>query len=294
MLVWLLLEKVREGHATVLGGVTGAVAGLATITPAAGYVDTMSAVLIGALAAAVCHLALRAKVFFKYDDALDVIAVHFVGGVLGIAPGGSLRRQGGEQIGADGLFYGGGLTLLGWQTVALASVIAYSFCMTWLIAVGIQRTIGLRVDPADEGSLDTVQQGMEAYHLSRVLGLGAEPSATTSAARADDHVVPVEATSTDVVLLTVLLELRSTQVGELKQALIAAGASTIIVSEAHVYAGDVEATTVRNDARSTDILERLRVEVVVPRDHLAGAETAFERFSTGQRPGFTQPVEARS
>ena len=93
MLVWLALEHMREGHPTVLGGVTGAVAGLATITPCAGYVSTTSAILIGAVASIVCHTALRAKTRFRYDDALDVIAVHFVGGVLGSLLLGSSEKR---------------------------------------------------------------------------------------------------------------------------------------------------------------------------------------------------------
>ena len=97
MLVWLVVEQFKDGHATVLGGVTGAVGGLATITPAAGYVNTTSAVAIGALAGVVCHLALRLKAVFRYDDALDVIAVHFVGGVLGSLLVGLLRRRGHQQ-----------------------------------------------------------------------------------------------------------------------------------------------------------------------------------------------------
>jgi len=83
MLVWLLVERLSDGQATVLGAVTGAVAGLATITPCAGFVDTYAAVVIGGLAGLICHLALRLKQLLRLDDALDVIAVHLVGGVLG-------------------------------------------------------------------------------------------------------------------------------------------------------------------------------------------------------------------
>ena len=92
MLVWLLVDHFTDGHATVLGAVTGAVAGLATITPCAGYVDTYSAIIIGGLAGLICHLALRLKVFLHLDDALDVIAVHFIGGVFGDVPARFLRR----------------------------------------------------------------------------------------------------------------------------------------------------------------------------------------------------------
>ena len=126
----------------------------------------MSAVAIGVLAALVCHFALRAKEWFRYDDALDVIAVHFVGGVLGSLLLGLFGEEAINSIGRDGLFFGGGFGLLGEQVLALVCVIAFSFCLTWIIAMAIQKTIGLQVDPADEENLDQHQQGMQAYHFS--------------------------------------------------------------------------------------------------------------------------------
>lgn len=292
MLVWLLFEKLREGHPTVLGGVTGAVAGLATITPAAGYVSTLSAVVIGAVAAAVCHFALRAKTYFKFDDALDVIAVHFVGGVLGSLLLGLFGEEAINSIGADGLFFGGGFTLLGWQIVALASVIAFSFCGTWLIAIAIEKTMGLRVDPADEEMLDAAQQGMEAYHFGHVLGLGEATTLAEVPGSVQDLPISAGTEGTEVALLTAFIGLESTRVVELKRALIAAGAFAIIASETHIYEGDVHETTIRNDTRATDILERMRVEVVVPDDRLNEVKAAFEEFSSGRRPWFSQAVRA--
>jgi ammonium transporter len=164
MAVWLITEKVTSGHSTVVGAVSGAVAGLATVTPAAGYVNTLSALLIGAIAGFVCHLALRLKSAFRFDDALDVVAVHFVGGVIGTLMVGLFATKKINPTSADGLFSGGGAGLLGDQALALLVVVAFSFCLTWLIATVVQKTIGLRADPADEGDLDRVQQGMEAYH----------------------------------------------------------------------------------------------------------------------------------
>src|SRR5271170_591079 len=130
MLVWLLMERFTESHASVLGAVTGAVAGLATITPCAGYVPTWSAILIGVLAGLLCHLALKLKIFLRLDDALDVIAVHFIGGVLGALLVGFFGDHAINSIGADGIFYGGGVTLLGHQALAIAVVVAFSFCLT--------------------------------------------------------------------------------------------------------------------------------------------------------------------
>ncbi|WP_062367633.1 ammonium transporter [Gordonia sp. QH-12] len=164
LVVWLFIEWVLTRKATVLGAVTGGVAGLATITPAAGYVSTVSALVIGVLAGAVCHLALRLKDVFKYDDALDVIAVHFVGGVLGTLAVGFFGSREINDSGHDGLFFGGGGALLGHQVVALLAVIGYSFVLTLIIALLIKWTVGLRVDPADEDRMDEVEQGACAYN----------------------------------------------------------------------------------------------------------------------------------
>jgi len=285
MLVWLILEKVREGRPTVLGGVTGAVAGLATITPAAGYVSTLSALVIGALAALVCHFALRAKYFFKFDDALDVIAVHFVGGVLGSLLLGLFGEEAINSIGADGLFFGGGATLLGWQLVALISVIAFSFCLTWLIATGIEKTIGLRVDAADEDRLDQAQQGMDAYHFSQVVGLGGDrptpgPAASSVTNESDGPLVVV----------TTVVDLDDSQVAELKQALVDAGARRIVATEAHVFTGEVDTVTVRNQERTMEFVTRARVEVLVPQSRAGHVNAAFEQFASGATPWFTTDV----
>src|SRR5512132_3314064 len=168
MLVWLLVERAAEGHATVLGAVTGAVAGLATVTPCAGYVSTSAAIAIGALAGLICHLALRLKLFLRLDDALDVIAVHFIGGVLGSVLLGFFGSKSINSIGADGLFYGGGAHLLGEQLLAIVTVVAFSFGAMWLIASAVEKTIGLRVSPATEHDLDVTQEGMSAYALDLV------------------------------------------------------------------------------------------------------------------------------
>lgn len=165
MLAWLFIEWRREGHATVLGAATGAVAGLATITPCAGFVGAGPAMIIGLLAGAICPFIIQIKFRLRFDDALDVIAVHFAGGILGSLLLGFFGSNAINTNGADGLFYGGGLTLLSHQVVALVAVIAFSFIATWVIASVVQRTIGLRVESADEDHLDDVQQGVPAYQL---------------------------------------------------------------------------------------------------------------------------------
>jgi ammonium transporter, Amt family len=139
MLAWLVVERFSDGHATVLGAVTGAVAGLATITPRAGFVDTYAAVIIGGLAGVICHLALRLKLLLRLDDALDVIAVHLVGGVLGTFLLGLFGDKSVNPIGRDGLFFGGGGHLLAWQVLAIVVVVGYSFGVTWIIASAVLR-----------------------------------------------------------------------------------------------------------------------------------------------------------
>ncbi|MEI6622126.1 MAG: ammonium transporter [Actinomycetes bacterium] len=166
MIGWLLMEKLKTGKNTVLGGGCGAVAGLATITPGAGYVHVWGALAIGLVAGIVCYLALHLKSWLHFDDALDVIAVHFVGGVIGTLMVGLFGTSAVNQIGVDGLFHGGGFSLLGKQAVATVCVVAFSFVLTWIIATIIDKTIGLRVDPADEDHLDQVQQGQDAYDFA--------------------------------------------------------------------------------------------------------------------------------
>jgi Amt family ammonium transporter len=146
ILAWLLVERLRDGHATTLGGMSGAIAGLVAITPSCGAVSPMGALAIGAIAGAVCPLAISLKYRFGYDDALDVVGVHLVGGVLGTLLVG-LFGVADAPSGKAGLFYGGGLGLLGTQAVAVVAVVGYSFVVTLLIAVALQKTIGLRLSP---------------------------------------------------------------------------------------------------------------------------------------------------
>ena len=130
MLGWLLVEKMKSGKATTLGAASGAVAGLVAITPCAGFVGQMSPLIIGFLAGVGCYLALGLKERMHWDDSLDVIAVHGVGGLIGTLLLGFFADTAINPDGADGLFYGGGLELLGDQLVAAISVAAFSFVVT--------------------------------------------------------------------------------------------------------------------------------------------------------------------
>lgn len=164
MLGWLLMEKIKAGHATTLGACSGAVAGLVAITPCAGYVGDASPLVIGLAAGIVCYLALSLKSKLRLDDSLDVIAVHLVGGLLGTILVGFFADKGINAAGADGLFYGGGGELLKDQIVAAVAVMLFSGVVSYMLAMGIDKTIGLRVSPDDEMiGLDQSQHAESAY-----------------------------------------------------------------------------------------------------------------------------------
>ena len=161
---WLIVEKLRAGHTTTLGAASGAVAGLVAITPCAGFVGGFAPVIIGLIAGVVCYLALSLKTKFGFDDSLDVIAVHLVGGILGAILLGFFADTKVNSLGFDGIFFGGGAELLIDQLVALGATIVFSFVVTWIIAKAINATIGLRVSTEDElVGLDQSQHAESAY-----------------------------------------------------------------------------------------------------------------------------------
>jgi Amt family ammonium transporter len=165
MLGWLVVERIREGAPTTLGAASGAVAGLVAITPCAGFVGGMAPVYIGAIAGVVCCLALSLKKKFKFDDSLDVVAVHLVGGILGsILLGLFADSAVNGAVTNEGLFLGGGGELLIDQAVAVAMVLGFSFVATLVIGKVIDVLMGLRVDEADEEvGLDVSQHAETAY-----------------------------------------------------------------------------------------------------------------------------------
>ena len=165
MLGWLVLERLRDGHATTLGAASGAVAGLVAITPCAGYVGTLSAVAVGLVTGPICLLAIGLKNRFGYDDALDVVGVHLVGGIMGSLLLGLFADHAVNNAVSDqGLFLGGGGTLLGWQAVAVVATLVFSFVVSFVLAKVIDATIGLRIDPDDEiAGLDRSQHAETAY-----------------------------------------------------------------------------------------------------------------------------------
>ena len=164
MLAWLVVEKLRAGHATTLGAASGAVAGLVAITPCAGFVGGMAPIVIGLVAGVVCYLALALKTKFGFDDSLDVIAVHLVGGLVGALLLGLFADKAVNSLGADGWLFGGGADLLGKQALASVATFGFSFIVTYVVAVIINKTIGIRVSTEDElVGLDQSQHAETAY-----------------------------------------------------------------------------------------------------------------------------------
>jgi Amt family ammonium transporter len=165
MLGWLVVERLKEGKATTLGAASGAVAGLVAITPCAGFVGGMAPVYIGAIAGVVCCLALGLKKLGKFDDSLDVVAVHLVGGLIGsILLGLFADSSVNSVVTNEGLFLGGGSELLKDQVVASVVTLAFSFVVTFIIAKAIDATMGLRVDEtAEQLGLDLSQHAETAY-----------------------------------------------------------------------------------------------------------------------------------
>jgi Amt family ammonium transporter len=173
MLGWLVIERLRDGHATTLGAASGIVAGLVAITPCAGFVGTMPAVVIGFVTGIICFLAIGLKERFGYDDALDVVGVHLVGGLAGTLLLGLFADTAVNPAGRDGLFLGGGIGLFGEQALAAGVTIAFSFVVSLVIAKGIDATIGLRVDESIEAEgLDLALHAETAYTYDEFGSMG--------------------------------------------------------------------------------------------------------------------------
>ncbi|MBW0091956.1 ammonium transporter [Pseudonocardia sp. KRD-184] len=173
VLSWLALEHRLDGRPTSLGAASAAVAGLVGITPACGYVDTFGALAIGLLAGVVCQLAIRLKYRLGYDDSLDVVAIHGVGGLLGMLMLGFVATNAVNDAGADGLLYGGGPAQLGKQVVAVLATAAFAFGVSFLLAWLIRATIGFRVDAEIEAEgIDEAEHAETAYDYTPLTTTG--------------------------------------------------------------------------------------------------------------------------
>jgi Amt family ammonium transporter len=164
---WLLVEKIRNGHPTSLGAASGAVAGLVAITPACAFVAPWAAVVIGFFAGIFCALAVGLKYKFGFDDSLDVVGVHLVGGIWGSLAIGLFGTHVVNSVGVDGLFYGGGTALLTKQALGVGMVALYSFLVTLVIGFIIEKTIGFRVSrDAEVEGVDLSEHAETAYEMS--------------------------------------------------------------------------------------------------------------------------------
>ena len=166
-MTWVAYEKKRDGKATTLGVASGAIAGAVAITPACGYLNPLGALILGLIAGVVSAWAVTRKYKFGYDDSLDVVGVHGVGGILGMLAIGLMATVTANAAGADGLLNGGGVTQLNRQVIAIVVVALFSFSATWLIATLIHKTIGFRVYRDDElTGLDTTFHAESAYDIT--------------------------------------------------------------------------------------------------------------------------------
>jgi Amt family ammonium transporter len=165
---WIIVEKFRDGHSTTLGVASGAVAGLVAITPACGFVDPWAAVLIGAVAGAVCAYAVGLKYRFGYDDSLDVVGVHMIGGALGAVSLGFLARYPFLPSQSQGLLYGHhGFKQLGLQVLGPIAVGLYSFVAAYIIGKIIDKTMGFRISEDDEvAGIDIAVHAESGYDLA--------------------------------------------------------------------------------------------------------------------------------
>ncbi len=172
LLAWIATEKLRGGKPTTIGAASGAVAGLVAITPSCGFVNLLGALVIGVAAGSICCLACSLKFKFKRDDALDVLGVHFVGGVLGAVLIGffGVADMGGNAVAKNGLFYGGGLGLLGEQCLGVVCVAGYSLAVSYILAQIVDKTMGLRMtEEQEEIGMDLSLHDEAAYDFESVL-----------------------------------------------------------------------------------------------------------------------------
>ncbi|HSN05726.1 MAG TPA: ammonium transporter [Candidatus Angelobacter sp.] len=190
---WLLVEKIRDGHPTSLGAASGAVAGLVAITPACAFIAPWAAVVLGVLAGVVCSLAVGLKYKLNYDDSLDVVGVHMVGGIVGCLFIGLFGSSAVNAVGIDGLFYGGGWKLLGLQALGAFSVLAYSLVVTLVLGFLLEKTLGFRISRDEElEGIDLTEHAETAYDFEGALGGGfgggSVATRTKVAIKADEEV----------------------------------------------------------------------------------------------------------
>ncbi|GAA5137085.1 ammonium transporter [Pseudonocardia adelaidensis] len=189
MLAWLLVERIRDGKPTSLGAASGVVAGLVAITPSCSSVSPLGAIAVGGIAGVLCALAIGLKFRFGYDDSLDVVGVHLVGGLVGTLLVGFFATAS-APAGVDGLFYGGGFDQLWRQAVGALAVLGYSFVIALVLGYIVKAvTGGGRVTAeAEAAGIDETEHAETGYDFSShrsLAGIGASRPATSAPAPAE-------------------------------------------------------------------------------------------------------------
>jgi Amt family ammonium transporter len=184
MLGWLVVEKFRDGKPTSLGAASGIVAGLVAITPSCSSVSPLGAVAVGAIAGILCALAVGLKFRLGFDDSLDVVGVHLVGGLVGTLLVGFFATAS-APAGVDGLFYGGGADQLWRQAVGAVAVLAYSFVLSLILAYIVKAVTGLRVsDESEVAGIDEGEHAETGYDFSSLRASGGLSSSSLPPAKA--------------------------------------------------------------------------------------------------------------
>ena len=193
MIGWLIVERIRHGKATTLGMASGAIAGLVAITPACGALTPVGSIILGLVAGGICAFAVSLKYKLGFDDSLDVVGVHLVGGLVGSLAIGFLGTAAAPSA-VNGLFYGGGVSQLGKQALANLVVAVYSFTVAFLLGKLIDKTIGFRVKEDDEvAGVDQVEHAETAYDFLGAAGLRGHNALARPQAAAESDTETTEA-----------------------------------------------------------------------------------------------------
>ena len=252
------LERLRDGHATSLGAASGMVAGLVAITPSCGSLSPLGAIVMGAVAGVVCAWAVGLKYRFGYDDSLDVVGVHLVGGLVGTL-GIGLLATAAAPTGVDGLLYGGGVDQLGRQLLGGGVVLVYAFVVSGIIGLVVDKLMGFRIDEEHEVSgIDLVVHAETAYDLHATAG--------ARSARSRDPGLPSPATRSErnhaMKLVTAVIKPHKWE--DVRAALETFGVTGMTVSEVSGYGRQKGHTEVYRGAEyDIALVPKIRIEIVV-------------------------------
>jgi Amt family ammonium transporter len=184
LLAWALVERIRLGSASSMGAASGLISALVAITPACGAVSPLGALAIGLIAGAACSLAIELKFRLGFDDSLDVVGVHLVGGLVGTLLVGFFATAS-APAGVDGLFYGGGADQLWRQAVGAVAVLTYSFVLSLILAYIVKAVTGLRVsDESEVAGIDEGEHAETGYDFSSLRASGGLSSSSLPPAKA--------------------------------------------------------------------------------------------------------------